>query len=429
MAEQRVQKVLADQGICSRREAERLIAAGKVKVNGHPVGLGDKMDPDYDKVSIDGQTVRIVRKRQYTYIMLHKPRGFLTTRSDDRGRKTVMDLVSDVPAMLRPVGRLDKDSEGLLLMTDDGAFINLLTHPSGGVGKLYRVTVNPRATEEQIIQMSSGVVLDDGVKTQPCVIHVVVDEPGRTVLEITLHEGRNRQIRRMCSAVGLQVVRLRRTAEGPVKLLTDLLAKVDGTTHFVYWQVTRGVETRNHVYAEDLPGKLWVSIRPNRLNDPDVPIKLDTAEDTRFYHCNIKTLNLLPSVVAAQHAKRIGVQETVFHRGDIVTECAHSNVSILKDGVFYSHPNDEFILRGIAKTHMIQACYRLGITVMEKCFTLDDLKNADEIIVTSSSNFCLHACEVDGQPAGGKDPAMLKAIQDEVLREYFTYTGKTTVVD
>ena len=207
MAEQRIQKVLADQGICSRREAERLIAAGKVKVNGHPVTLGDKMDPDYDKVMIDGQTQRIVRKRQYTYIMLHKPRGYLTTRSDDRGRKTVMDLVSDVPAMLRPVGRLDKDSEGLLLMTDDGAFINMLTHPSGGVGKLYRVTVNPRATEQQIIEMSSGVVLDDGVKTKPCVIHVVVDEPGR-----------NRQIRSMCSAVGLQVVRLRRSAEGPVKL-------------------------------------------------------------------------------------------------------------------------------------------------------------------------------------------------------------------
>lgn len=218
MAEQRIQKVLADQGICSRREAERLIAAGKVKVNGHPVGVGDKMDPDYDKVSIDGKNVRIVRKRQYTYIMLHKPRGYLTTRSDDRGRKTVMDLVADVPAMLRPVGRLDKDSEGLLLMTDDGAFINLLTHPSGEVGKLYRVTVNPRATEEQIVRMASGVVLDDGIKTQPCVIHVVTDEPGRTVLEITLHEGRNRQIRRMCSAVGLQVVRLKRSAEGPVKL-------------------------------------------------------------------------------------------------------------------------------------------------------------------------------------------------------------------
>ena len=218
MAEQRVQKVLADQGICSRREAERLIAAGKVKVNGHPVGLGDKMDPDYDKVAIDGQTVRIVRKRQYTYIMLHKPRGFLTTRSDDRGRKTVMDLVSDVPAMLRPVGRLDKDSEGLLLMTNDGAFAQAVTHPSGGISKLYRVTVQPRADEAQILKLSSGVVLDDGTRTMPCAINVVTDEPGRTVMEMTLKEGKNREIRRMCEAVGLEVIRLKRNAEGVVKL-------------------------------------------------------------------------------------------------------------------------------------------------------------------------------------------------------------------
>ena len=218
MAEERIQKVLADQTDLSRRAAEKLIAEGRVRVNGHPVGLGDKMDPNVDKVSIDGKSVRIVRKRQYVYIMLHKPRGFLTTRSDEHGRKTVMDLVQGVDAHLRPVGRLDKDSEGLLLMTDDGAFINLLTHPSGGVGKLYRVTVHPRATEEQVIQMSSGVVLDDGVRTQPCVIHVVTDEPERTFMEITLYEGRNRQIRRMCAAVGLEVVRLKRSAEGPVKL-------------------------------------------------------------------------------------------------------------------------------------------------------------------------------------------------------------------
>ena len=213
------------------------------------------------------------------------------------------------------------------------------------------------------------------------------------------------------------------------RLLTDLLAKVDSKVNFVYWQVTRGVEPRNHVYEEGVPGKLWVSIRPNTLNDPDKPIRLNSEEDTRFYHCNIKTLNLLPSVMTAQRAKLAGMSETVFHRGDIVTECAHSNVSVLKDGIFYSHPNDELILRGIAKTHMLQACYRLGITVMEKPFTVDFMRDADEIIVTSSSNFCLHACEVDGQPAGGKDSAMLKAIQDEVLREYFTYTGKTTVVD
>lgn len=218
MAEQRIQKVLSDQGICSRRAAERMIDEGRVKVNGHPVTLGDKMDPDFDKVSIDGKTVRIARKRKYIYIMLHKPRGFITTASDELGRKTVMDLVKGVGRRVYPVGRLDKDSEGLLLMTDDGAFANLLTHPSGGVGKLYRVTVRPRATEEQIVKMSSGVVLDDGVKTAPAVIHVVTDEPNRTVLEITLHEGRNRQIRRMCESVGLEVIRLKRSAEGPVKL-------------------------------------------------------------------------------------------------------------------------------------------------------------------------------------------------------------------
>ena len=211
------------------------------------------------------------------------------------------------------------------------------------------------------------------------------------------------------------------------QLLTDLLSKVDSKINFVYWQVTRGVEERNHVYAEDLPGKLWVLIRPQILNDPDIPIKLNDEEDTRFYHCNIKTLNLLPSVRTAQRAKLGGFAETVFHRGEIVTECAHSNVSVLKDGVFYSHPNDEVILRGIAKTHMIQACYRLGITVMEKPFTFDFLKEADEIIVTSSSNFCLHADTLNGHPVGGKDPATLKAIQEEVLKEFYGYTGCTSL--
>lgn len=213
------------------------------------------------------------------------------------------------------------------------------------------------------------------------------------------------------------------------ELLTELLAKVEGNTHFVYWQVTRGAASRNHVYDEEMKGKLWVMIRPNKLNDPDEPIKLITKEDTRFYHCNIKTLNLIPSVVASQEATRAGVGETVFHRGDIVTECAHSNVSILKDGVFISHPNDNLILRGISKTHMIEACYRLGIQVMERPFTLAELMDADEIIVTSSSNFCLHACEIDGVGAGGKDPETLRLIQDAVINEYLEYTGKTSIFD
>lgn len=224
MAQQRIQKVMSDQGVCSRRAAEQLIADGRVQVNGRPVTLGDKMDPDFDKLAIDGKTVKVLRKRKYTYIMLHKPRGYITTASDEHGRKTVMDLVTGVGRRVYPVGRLDKDSEGLLLMTDDGAFANMLTHPKNGVGKLYRVTVRPRATEDQLARLASGVVLDDGTKTQPVVIHVVTEEtgtsdrPGRSVLEMTLHEGRNRQIRRMCEAVGLEVARLKRSAEGPVKL-------------------------------------------------------------------------------------------------------------------------------------------------------------------------------------------------------------------
>lgn len=213
------------------------------------------------------------------------------------------------------------------------------------------------------------------------------------------------------------------------KLLTDLLQKVEGETHFVYWQVTRGEADRNHVYDEAMMGKLWVMIRPAVLKNPDNAIKLVTKEDTRFYHCNIKTLNLIPSVVASQEAKRLGVDETVFHRGDIVTECAHSNVSILKDGVFYSHPNDCYILRGIAKTHLIKACYKLGVTVMERPFTLEELFDADEVIVSSSSNFCLHAESIDGKPVGGKDPETLKMIQDEVVREYLEYTGKESMFD
>ena len=167
---------------------------------------------------VDDQRIYIQKDQQLYYLALYKPRGYVTTANDELGRKTVMELVSDIPARLYPVGRLDKDSEGLLLMTNDGDFAQAVTHPSGGISKLYRVTVQPRADEAQIIKMSSGVVLDDGTKTLPCAINVVTDEPGRTVMEMTLKEGKNREIRRMCEAVGLEVVRLKRNAEGVVKL-------------------------------------------------------------------------------------------------------------------------------------------------------------------------------------------------------------------
>ena len=205
MAEERIQKIMAEQGLCSRRAAEQIIAEGRVKVNGHPVKVGDKMDPNRDVLHVDDERIYIQKNQQLYYLALYKPRGYVTTASDELGRKTVMDLVSDIPARLYPVGRLDKDSEGLLLMTNDGAFAQAVTHPSGGISKLYRVTVQPRADEAQILKLSSGVVLDDGTKTMPCAINVVTDEPGRTVMEMTLKEGKNREIRRMCEAVGLEV--------------------------------------------------------------------------------------------------------------------------------------------------------------------------------------------------------------------------------
>ena len=171
MAEERIQKIMAEQGLCSRRAAEQIIAEGRVKVNGHPVKVGDKMDPHRDVLHVDDERIYIRKDQQMYYLALYKPRGYVTTASDELGRKTVMELVSDIPARLYPVGRLDKDSEGLLLMTNDGAFAQAVTHPSG-----------------------------------------------RTVMEMTLKEGKNREIRRMCETVGLEVVRLKRNAEGVVKL-------------------------------------------------------------------------------------------------------------------------------------------------------------------------------------------------------------------
>lgn len=206
-------------GLCSRRRAEQIILEGRVKLNGRPVKLGDKMDMQADVLSVDGRTVRPPRKKEFKYYMLNKPKGYITTAKDDRGRKTVMELISDIPERVYPVGRLDKDSEGLLLFTNDGNLANALTHPSHEIPKMYRVTVHPKAEEEQLIALSDGVYLDDGSKTLPAVIRVVAEDDRRTVMEMTIREGKNRQIRRMCEAVGLEVARLsRKSIAGSVKL-------------------------------------------------------------------------------------------------------------------------------------------------------------------------------------------------------------------
>ena len=212
---ERVQKLIAQAGIVSRRKAEELIQQGRVTVNGRPIKLGDSARPNKDVIAVDGQ--RIANSSGKIYLALHKPRGFVTTMEDELGRKCVAQLVEDVPGRVYPVGRLDKDSEGLLLMTNDGAFANAVAHPSTHVAKTYRVTLRPGISEEQLIRLSTGIELD-GRMTAPAKARVLEQQPGRAVVEIVLYEGRNREIRRMCEALGLEVARLKRIAVGPVRL-------------------------------------------------------------------------------------------------------------------------------------------------------------------------------------------------------------------
>ncbi len=211
----RLQKFLSEAGIASRRKAEEMIRNGAVKVNGHIAQIGDSIDPKKDSVTVKGK--KVIKQSSTRYILLNKPRGYVTTTDDDLGRKCVLELVKDVKERIYPVGRLDRVSEGALIMTNDGAFANAMMHPSKHVPKTYRVTVRPEPTSEQVDILSTGVEID-GRLTAPADVFVVSKDEGRAVLEIVLYEGRNRQIRRMCEALNLEVARLRRIAVGPVKL-------------------------------------------------------------------------------------------------------------------------------------------------------------------------------------------------------------------
>ncbi len=213
--EVRLQKFLADCGVASRRKAEEMILSGSVRVNGARASLGDKVVPAQDKVTVRGK--RVVMASKPVYLMLHKPRGYITTMQDEMDRRCVAELVKDVGTRVYPVGRLDRESEGLLLMTNDGAFAQMLSHPSRHVPKTYRVTVRPGITEDQLTALAAGVMVE-GRKTAPAEVRILTREEGRVVLEIILYEGRNRQIRKMCEQLGLEVARLKRTAIGNVKL-------------------------------------------------------------------------------------------------------------------------------------------------------------------------------------------------------------------
>ena len=212
--EDRLQKILSAAGICSRRKAEEYITAGRVTVNGQPASLGDRADPERDVVALDGKEV--IRPGQRTVLMLYKPRGVVTTLSDEKGRKNVADLVKDCPVRVWPVGRLDMDSEGLLLLTDDGELTNTLIHPRHEVEKEYLVWVTG-FTAQGAERLAQPMTLD-GQDLRSAQVKVIRREGERTVLSVTIHEGKNRQVRRMCAFCGMTVRRLKRIREGRLHL-------------------------------------------------------------------------------------------------------------------------------------------------------------------------------------------------------------------
>ncbi|MDI6706359.1 MAG: pseudouridine synthase [Bacillota bacterium] len=213
---ERLQKFMARCGVASRRRCEEIIEEGKVKVNGKTVtGMGYKIEPCEDEVEVEGTVIK--PKERKVYLMLNKPVGYVSTANDQFGRKTVLDLVKDVAERIYPVGRLDYDSEGLLLLTNDGDFTYRMTHPSHEADKEYLALVNGVPTEKELNLLRNGIEIEQYV-TSPAKVDIVEIKRGKALLRITIHEGKNRQVRRMCDAVGYPVERLKRTAVGQVRL-------------------------------------------------------------------------------------------------------------------------------------------------------------------------------------------------------------------
>lgn len=212
---ERLQKLIAASGLMSRRAAEDCIAAGRVTVDGRVAALGEQADPSAETICVDGRPLSLPEEK--VYIMLNKPRGYVTTLRDEKGRRDVTALLGDLPQRVYPVGRLDMDSEGLLLLTNDGDFANALMHPSHEVDKCYHVRVEGKVGADTLEALRAPMELD-GYRIRPASVELLRTLPEGAVLSVTIHEGRNRQVRRMCEQVGLRVTRLRRVSEGGIRL-------------------------------------------------------------------------------------------------------------------------------------------------------------------------------------------------------------------
>ena len=204
----------------------------------------------------------------------------------------------------------------------------------------------------------------------------------------------------------------------------DMVNKVDACEVFVYWQLSRGTMPRSHACIDDLTANFWIIIQPMSIRDTYRKIRLLSREDTRFLHCHIKTLNLIPNVLAATAAKKAGLDECVFHRNGRVTECAHSNIHFIKNNTLVTPPADCMILAGIQRGHLIKLCQTLGMTVEERPFSMEEMMAADEILVTSAGSMCLSVSEIDTVSVGGKNPTLLKQLQDTLLGDFLSATEK-----
>ncbi len=216
MNEIRLQKFFTDAGVMSRRAAEKEIQNGNVKVNGRVAELGVKVNPTKDIITFNGKRI-VPQNKEYHYLIINKPRGYICTMNDPQGRKCVTELVKDYPHRVYPVGRLDMISEGILLMTDDGDLANKMIHPSHSIPKVYRVKVEGEVSKEQYTALTSPMIID-GYKIRPVEVEITSSDESGTVMKMTLREGRNRQIRKMCESVGLAVKRLNRVSIGTLKL-------------------------------------------------------------------------------------------------------------------------------------------------------------------------------------------------------------------
>ncbi len=215
---ERLQKFMASCGIASRRKSEEIIKEGRVKVNGEVITkLGKKINPNQDKIKVDG---KIIKKEEFKYILLNKPAGFITTTSDPQGRKTVMDLIN-IKQRVYPVGRLDYDTEGLLILTNDGEIANKVMHPRYKIDKEYLVTISGNLNQKEVGLLENGIELSDGV-TAPAEVEIVVEYNNKSIIKIIIHEGRKNQVKRMFKKLGYQVQELKRIRIGPLSLDSKL---------------------------------------------------------------------------------------------------------------------------------------------------------------------------------------------------------------